>query len=67
MGNLLIAANALTSLLSQALQLHALMQTAKSENRDLTAEELAGVLAAYQAAHTQLDQDITAAMGPQTT
>jgi hypothetical protein len=58
MGNVLIALSALLQLTSQATQLTQLLQTAQAEGRDLTAEELGQVQAAYAAAHTQLDADI---------
>lgn len=63
MGNIAIALQALIGLTTQATQLSQLLQTAQSENRDLTPEELSQVQATYAAAHTQLDADIAARGG----
>jgi len=60
-SNALIAVNTVISLLQQATQVSTLLQTAQSENRDLTPDELAQVQADYAANHAQLDQDIAAA------
>lgn len=64
MGNVLIALNALASILSQAQGLQQLLATANSEGRDLTPDELAQVQSTYTAAHSKLDADIAAASAP---
>jgi len=61
MSNILIATNALLSILQQATALGTLLQTANAQGRDLTPEELAQVQSDYAANHAKLDQDIAAA------
>jgi len=61
MGNVLIATQILTTLLTQALQVNQLIQQAQAKGVDLSAADLDALKAAYSAAVDKLNADIAAA------